>query len=178
MEKKSFKLNYKVNLSLTLSFYHYCIDPVYLIDRIVKSKLHSISIRSIHDIVPTIIKTKKYFSLLKHLNLIRCSSKSNILDQILEVNYILYQRYFPFHKKHIETGAKILRIYKNYQKIGIHVRLDDQCLNFCHVNITDVYRISNLSNKYCKNCIIMLSSFNNNFSRLLIKIYTIIVKLL
>lgn len=157
-----------INISLSFSFYKFCEEPIDLIDRIIKSRVKSISITSIHDIVPTIIKSKKYFKKLKLLKFIKCSNKTNIIHQILEVNYVLYNRYFPFHSRHIAIGNKILDFYKEYKKVGIHIRLGDECLSKCAISIENIQRISNITSMLCKNCIIMLSSFSRNFTKLFI----------
>lgn len=165
VEKEKLRNELKINISLSLSFYQYCLDPVDLIDQIIQSKVQTISIRSIHDIVPTIIKSNKYFSKLKMLKFIKCSRKDNMLKQMLEVNYVLYNKYFPFHKEYISSGKTILKLFKTKQKIGVHARLNDKCLEKCSISINTIFKICNITNKLCNNCVIMLSSFSRNFTK-------------
>lgn len=161
----------KINLSIIFSFYKYCLNPIEVINRIVQSNKYSISIKSIHDIVPSIIKTGNFYNTLKQLHFIKCSKKYNILNQILEVNYILYKKYFPFHKRHINLGNKILHLYERKCKVGVHVRLNDSCLKSCAIDIKTIYVINNLSKSFCKNNnFIFLSAFNNKFTNLFMKI--------
>lgn len=157
----------KINISLSFSFYIYCLNPTEMINKIIKSNIYSISISSIHDIVPSIIKTNKYYTKLKNLHFIKCSKKENVIHQIIEVNYILYKKYFIFNNRHVIMGKNIIKLYKKKYKIGVHVRLNDTCLKLCKIEIGDIQKINNIIRKVCKkNCYTFLSSFNNNFSNL------------
>lgn len=131
--------------------------------RIIESKLFSISITSCHDIVPSIIYTKKYYTKLKKLNFIKCSNKTNYLNQILEINYILLNKYFPFYKRHMILGKNILNRFGKYQKIGVHIRMNDKCIYSCNANYDDILLINNISKKMCSKCITILSSFSKKF---------------
>lgn len=66
-------------------FYKYYVSPIDLIDRIVKSKIPAISITSINDIIPTIIKAKKYYIILKQLKFIKCSNRTDIVGIIVGI---------------------------------------------------------------------------------------------
>lgn len=156
----------KINLSLTFSFYNYCLDPVDLIDKLIISKIKSISIFSIHDIIPTIIKANKYYEILKQLKLIKCSSKRNIINQIIELNYAIYNKYISFNTHHINKGNKMLRLYRKEALIGIHARLRDECIVLCNVSTNDIYILINMTKKMCKsNCRVVLSSMSNEFNK-------------
>lgn len=160
-----------INVSLSFSFYSYCINPTDMIIKIVKSNKTSISISSIHDIVPAIVKTRKYYNTLKLLHFIKCSNSNNILNQILEVNYVLYKKYFPFHPRHETIGNNIIHVYKKKYTIGIHVRLNDKCLKDCIIDIKNISNICNLSKQLCTtNCFFLLSSFSNKFTKLFMNI--------
>lgn len=162
----------RINLSLTFSFYNYCLDPIDLIDRIVKSRIKSISILSIHDIIPTIIKTKKYYNILKQLRFIKCSNKANIINQIIEVNYVIYNKYILFHLQYINYGKNILLLYKKEALIGIHVRLYDKCLISCNISMNYIFNITSMINRMCKNkCKVILSSFSIRFNEKFQSIY-------
>lgn len=156
----------KQNISLSFSFYRYCISPIDLINQIMESKINSIGISSIHDLVPIIIKSKKYYNLLRLMKFIKCSSRNDEVKQIIEVNYVLLNKYFPFHSKYIDIGESIIKKYDKYIKIGIHVRLNDRCLHYCNINTKTIKRIGSISKKYCikKKCINILSSFSKKFS--------------
>lgn len=153
-------------MSLSFSFYSYCISPSILIQNIIQSKISSISINTIHDIIPTIVKTKKYYNILKYYKFIKCSAKDNIKSQILEMNYIIYNKYLIFHKNHLIIANKYITKYSIFKKIGLHVRLNDDYLNKyknCTNQIIQIEKI--VSNISKDNIYYMLSSFNKNFSK-------------
>lgn len=167
IQQSSISIRTKINITLSFTFYSYCLNPVDMINRIINSNIYSISITSIHDIVPSIIKAKKYFKILKLLHFIKCSNRHNINYQILEVNYNLYRKYFPFHNRHKIIGNSIVKLYKSKNKVGVHVRLNDKCIKSCSIDKRIIFKIINISNKLCnKHCFIFLSSFNKNFTQL------------
>lgn len=154
-----------VNVSLDFSFFNYCLDPIELVDKLVISKAKTISIFSIHDIIPTIIKSKKYYRILKRLKLIKCSRRTDIKNQILEVNYVIYNKYILFQLKYIARGNGILNLYSDKKLIGVHVRLSDTCLESCNLSTNNLLLIANISKRICgQESIIMLSSFSKEYN--------------
>lgn len=157
---------------MSFTFYKYCLSPEDMIYKIVKSHYSSIATQSIHDFVPAIIKSKKFYKELRIKKFIKCSNRSNLIGQIIEVNYLLYNKYFPFYKRHIKIGNNILHLYKSYIKIGVHVRMNDKCLKSCIVNVENIHRIMNISKKYCQTkFIVLLSSFDRSFNKLFYALY-------
>lgn len=142
-----------------------CDDPKLLIKEMIETNKKYISIVSIFDLIPSIVKLKIYYKQLKNMGFIKCSSESDIEGQILEINYVLLTRYFPFRNDILVKVNNDLDKYKDKFKIGIHVRLWNDKLNDKNVNWELVNKILNLTSNICGNrtCINTLSVFGNKF---------------
>lgn len=166
--------NIPINISFSLTFYSYCQSPLDLINKIIKSRLYSIGIWSIHDMVPTIVYSRKYYSLLKLNGFIKCAKKNELLKQMLEVNYVLLNKYFRFYDDHVRVGDNILKRFEDKIKVGIHVRLHDNCLRSCPVDYGRIYGAGKVSKRFCNSttkCVNILSSFSKNFTMAFANIY-------
>lgn len=68
-------------------------------------------------------------------------------------------------------GSKIIKLFKQYKRIGVHVRLYDKCITSCNIDSNSIYVINNISKSICRNNFFtILSSFSKNFTKLFMSI--------
>lgn len=100
------------------------------------------------------------------MKFIKCSKENEIDNQIIEINYILFNKYFTFNNKILNNVNKLLFKYKNKYKIGIHYRSIDDVINNDYTDWNYLNKLNNKLKEICNNkkCEFVLSSFSNNFS--------------
>lgn len=137
-------------------------------------KYDIIKIECIYDLVPQIIKSKRYYELFKKYKLIKYSNKNDILKQIVEVNHYLFRNIFKIKINIIDNS--IIQLNNNKYRIGIHYRSNDNCLNNnkCK-NSNSAFKnvmklLKNYSIELSNNFSISLSSADKNFIRKMMKI--------
>lgn len=109
---------------------------------------------------------------------IRCSNYSDINNQIFELNYIMYKKYFVF-KRYIEKKAfTFINQFSKFYLLAIHIRMSDYCFKNCRYNISIVNNIKNMIKNeliqhkvykifLCSNSKSVIDKFNYNESNII-----------
>lgn len=137
----------------------------------INSNNRYIKFRSVVDIVPSLIKCKLFYNMLKKKRFLLRAKYNDLFYQYFEVNSILYTKYILFKQIYVNQFKMFKRNIKNFNNsIGIHYRLNDACFSKkCTINYSSLLKINKdiKSNKNPNNTIILLSTVNTKVDKFL-----------
>lgn len=141
-----------------------------------------IEIENIYDLLPQIVKSRKFYNIFKNNGYIVKSNRNEVFRQICEINNIILTKVFMIKKVDM-LNKKKESLIDGTKRIAIHYRSNDLCLikkkcintNTTFNNVKRIYE-EYKNHLFNYNVTILLSSADENFSRMMIKEYNNVIQ--
>lgn len=154
-----------------------------MINQILILKDKYIEIENIYDLLPQIVNTRKFYRVFKNYRYIIKSNRNEVFTQICEINNIILTKVFMIKNVDKLNKEKNESLIYGSKRIAIHYRSHDICLikKKCINTKTAFNNVKRIYEEYKKhllnyNVTNLLSSADENFSKLMIKEYNNVIQ--